>query len=850
MAEDRTNDAFMDMEKELTCSICTDVLFQPLTLLDCLHTFCGSCLKEWFAWQATAATQSRRPLPQQPYTCPSCRESVRGTKADWRLTTLLEGFLKANPDKGKTEEEKEEMRKHYKLGEDVIPKVIVPESEEDSEDERLIAQVREMSMAGIDPEAARRRADHSSRTRGQRRGETQTRARGSGRSSGQREGTQQSMPLTEARLRERDGVEHHIEHQSSLRSLLSASPVDSHDVQQEILQSIYSEGLLDGIDLDNLTPEQEEELTERIAEAYRRRQRRRDRSNNRERGQQSSRSPQPPPISSSTSPESTERHRSRETSRGNSTPERRNTPPRSRPPISRPHVFEQATLEPSRQHRRNTSATSQRSTLSVNPPPTHTTQSALPIQQANRSATDLSDRPRTAEANQERRRRVSGNARSTTDPEYETMRAQAHRMRASSNNNRDSAVTSRPATSSGSPGEARPANINSSTSLVPFSNSTASATPQQIVRPVISLANFAPEPLSHAANVTPAPAVKCDRCNKTDIQYDLHYHCSWCRGGHFDLCLSCYRGGRGCEHWFGFGYMAYERWHRSAPPEGRTSSHERPHVLSPRRYVRHTVENPATGDTETLQEGAFCEICFSSANESYWYCGWCLEGAWGVCSTCLERGKHCTHPLLPIAHLNSLRTPASHQDPTKTSFINLPHLRQDSYSIMATPATDCDICHRTIPPTNTRFHCYTCSNGDYDICTECYHNLVTTGKISSANGPTGWRRCLQAHRMAIITHQDLPTGGQQRLTLRPPIGGWRLKDDLSSAPTALPPADHTLGMRCLASWSRFPDSNVRDELCFPKNAEIREVEEINSDWYLGVYAGAVGLFPSNHVRKL
>ena len=56
-------DGLLDMEKELTCSICTDILYQPLTLLDCLHTFCGSCLKEWFAWQATsaAAKNSRNP---------------------------------------------------------------------------------------------------------------------------------------------------------------------------------------------------------------------------------------------------------------------------------------------------------------------------------------------------------------------------------------------------------------------------------------------------------------------------------------------------------------------------------------------------------------------------------------------------------------------------------------------------------------------------------------------------------------------------------------------------------------------------------------------------------------------
>ena len=41
----------LNLEKELVCFICTEVLYQPLTLIDCLHTFCGSCLKEWFSHQ-------------------------------------------------------------------------------------------------------------------------------------------------------------------------------------------------------------------------------------------------------------------------------------------------------------------------------------------------------------------------------------------------------------------------------------------------------------------------------------------------------------------------------------------------------------------------------------------------------------------------------------------------------------------------------------------------------------------------------------------------------------------------------------------------------------------------------
>jgi hypothetical protein len=108
--------------------------------------------------------------------------------------------------------------------------------------------------------------------------------------------------------------------------------------------------------------------------------------------------------------------------------------------------------------------------------------------------------------------------------------------------------------------------------------------------------------------------------------------------------------------------------------------------------------------------------------------------------------------------------------------------------------------------------------------------------------------------MAVIGYQDTSDGGHLRLTIREPVGGWAFKEDdisLSSqmTPGGLPP-DGGVGMRCLALYSYFPGEGVNDELAFPKNAEIREVENKNGDWFWGVYAGRINLFPSNHVRVL
>ncbi|KAK3718199.1 hypothetical protein LTR37_005314 [Vermiconidia calcicola] len=817
-----------ELIEELTCAICTDILYQPLTLLDCLHTFCGSCLKEWFAWQAASAAQSRRRTA--PYTCPSCRDSVRGTKVDWRANTLLEGFLKVHPDKAKSEEDKEEMRKLYTPGDDVLKPVHQPIIEHDSEDERLLADVRDLSMAYVDPATGRRRAERSDRhRRRQDRAHTPEQLR---RRQEQTPWEAQRARLTESRLRQHDGDEPQIEHQPSLRSLLSASEASTPDVQAEILQQIYAEGVLDGIDLDNLTTEQEEELTDRIAEAYRRRQQPGDRANNRERRQRDDRSRHPVPSEN----EQTSTQQDPLDAAG------AQQQPRSRPPISRPHLFEQNLQEPVRDQQRSASATNQRSS--------HSRLRSDGTSPASRSATDLSLQQSTNNTQRDRRRRLSGTGRRTTDPENGGMREQMHRYRAEANHSgqrrpQDSLVQ-RPQTSP----RQNPARNNSTASL-PISSPPPTVAPEQTIHAAVSTAAFAPEPVSIAAHPQSAPSIRCNRCEKPGIQYDLHYNCPTCLGGHFNLCLHCYRNQQGCNYWFGYGFRAFDRWYRNAPPEGWPHGNERPHVLSSRRYTRYHGTADTSKDTEQLREGPFCESCFAFANDCYWYCDICLDGAWGFCDKCVHQGKHCTHPVLLVAHLSTLQHP--HYDPTKVAFVDLPHLRPQSY-VTLPPTTHCDICHRPIPPNSTRFHCYQCSEGDYDMCNECYRGLVMQGKISQGSGPDGWRRCLQGHRMAVIGYQDRIEGGHVRRTVSEPVGGWDFKEDEGSRggqipSSGLPPAGG-VGMRCLAVYNYFPNGDVTDELAFPKNAEIREAKSLNGEWYSGVYAGAVNLFPSNHVRTL
>ena len=58
-----------------------------------------------------------------PYTCPSCRASVRTTQPNATVTTLLDMYLQANPERGKAEADKEADRKKYKPGDNVLPKL-------------------------------------------------------------------------------------------------------------------------------------------------------------------------------------------------------------------------------------------------------------------------------------------------------------------------------------------------------------------------------------------------------------------------------------------------------------------------------------------------------------------------------------------------------------------------------------------------------------------------------------------------------------------------------------------------------------------------------------------------------
>ncbi|KAJ3484770.1 hypothetical protein NLG97_g6971 [Lecanicillium saksenae] len=843
----------LDLATELTCSICTELLYQPLTLLDCLHTFCGACLKEWFGFQKEKL--DRAPSPPAPdavlFTCPSCRASVRDTKHNATVVTLLDMYIAAKPNKARTSEDKEEMNAKYQPGDQVIPRVTTRErtSEErraEEEDRRLIEEVREMSLreaeGGAPPIPPRRRPQ--SRVFDER--ISSRRARDDGRP---RRGTNQLGLLGDGHRRRRsDSQQRQVGHQSSLRSLISSADLSERDIEREIeefARQIQEEGLLDGLDLDNIDLTRDDELSRRITEAYRRRQRDRATSQPTRRDSPTSRSEtnpgsrngesrldaRPRPLDASSSSRSREGSSSRPATGSSNTEERDRRPPASL-------EVREAQTRP----RRRTASGGRAATIPTVP-------TEPPVRPATRSQTDLS---------------------------LPTERTASSTLRPNTSEVRSSSAPSAPAELPGSSGV------------------TGSSFANRLARPPTANANESPRTSTERPSTEQPRAPSASRPNRAELAI-VHSAAT---------SPDCYRSGKGCQYWFGFGHGGWNKWRRRRQQRG-DDSMAPPHILTASRY-QPPPSTPGGADGRKtltmddpqlrLETGTFCAKCQVWTNDCYWRCDICNDGEWGYCNNCVNQGRSCTHPLLPLSHEVTLPHSRSPGRPTAARIVTEGPTRSISPFKPLSFATTCDICRTTITPSDIRYHCYSCTSslvenaaaGDYDICSSCYAGLVSRDQISAENGHSGWRRCLKGHRMVVIgfapgeaghwryIERDLVGGRKLRIEPlgeesqpNPPSQKWSWKQDdqklerlvtqevSATAPTSydsvtyttLFPPDGGVGLRVFAKWAWYPKEEADDELLFPRGAEIREAEDVNGDWYFGVYMGSKGLFPSGYVRR-
>jgi len=113
--EESQEDSQGELRKELTCGICSELFYKPVSLLPCLHNFCGSCFSQWM---------------DQNHTCPQCRVSVTQVKKNHAIANLTESLLRMKPHLRRSVEEQAELDKINKITTDTF---VLSENNSDNE---------------------------------------------------------------------------------------------------------------------------------------------------------------------------------------------------------------------------------------------------------------------------------------------------------------------------------------------------------------------------------------------------------------------------------------------------------------------------------------------------------------------------------------------------------------------------------------------------------------------------------------------------------------------------------------------------------------------------------------------
>ena len=224
-----------------------------------------------------------------------------------------------------------------------------------------------------------------------------------------------------------------IEHQSSLRSLLSASDLGTDDVDEDLVRHVLEELLAEGVDLNDIGTAQEEEITERITEAVRRRTAERQSERQRERRERRDRLAREGLMSSSAtslpqplrSAPIREEDASRRRTHGRSE-SRTSTPQngtRHGPPISRPSLIDAAN-EGVRHHSRSSSQGSSRSARRADRPSALSVSSSRQNnnEQGRASASGIAPAPRRRESDNQQNNTIEAR-RQFRNSIYESMNA-------------------------------------------------------------------------------------------------------------------------------------------------------------------------------------------------------------------------------------------------------------------------------------------------------------------------------------------------------------------------------------------------------------------------------------------
>ncbi|EAR84274.2 C3HC4 type (RING finger) zinc finger protein (macronuclear) [Tetrahymena thermophila SB210] len=76
-----------NIENDLNCAICLELMHNPVSIIGCLHNFCGDCLNRFIYYNGTINNL-----------CPTCRQPIADVKQNSIIQSFIEKHLKIYPE--------------------------------------------------------------------------------------------------------------------------------------------------------------------------------------------------------------------------------------------------------------------------------------------------------------------------------------------------------------------------------------------------------------------------------------------------------------------------------------------------------------------------------------------------------------------------------------------------------------------------------------------------------------------------------------------------------------------------------------------------------------------------------
>jgi E3 ubiquitin-protein ligase CHFR len=74
-AEEEKGKKMEEMGQHLECQICYDIMHQAVSVMPCVHNFCGGCFSDWIMRQKD---------------CPTCRKEIEGVSKSAAMNSMIE----------------------------------------------------------------------------------------------------------------------------------------------------------------------------------------------------------------------------------------------------------------------------------------------------------------------------------------------------------------------------------------------------------------------------------------------------------------------------------------------------------------------------------------------------------------------------------------------------------------------------------------------------------------------------------------------------------------------------------------------------------------------------------------